>query len=121
MGACTALSHYQLFGPIKVARRRKIFANKEKVKAAVKKWLLDQPKQFYDNGINKLQDRSDKCMNVGVIMLKKNAIGFSSDSISDTFLRSKLFDSLRNQINYFIMQNIWIWIDQNIKSDEVND
>jgi hypothetical protein len=41
------------------------FNNDEDVKRAVQKWLSSQAATFYDEGIDKLVSRYDKCLNNG--------------------------------------------------------
>jgi hypothetical protein len=41
------------------------FNNDEDVKRAVQKWLSSQAAMFYDEGIQKLVSRYDKCLNNG--------------------------------------------------------
>jgi hypothetical protein len=41
------------------------FNNDEDVKRAVQKWLSSQVTTFYDEGIQKLVSRYDKCLNNG--------------------------------------------------------
>jgi hypothetical protein len=41
------------------------FNNDEDIKRAVQKWLSSQAATFYDDGIQKLVSRYDKCLNNG--------------------------------------------------------
>jgi hypothetical protein len=41
------------------------FNNDENIKRAVQKWLSSQAATFYDEGIQKLVSRYDKCLNNG--------------------------------------------------------
>jgi histone-lysine N-methyltransferase SETMAR len=52
-----APSDYHLFGPLKEGLRGKHYANDDAVKAAVRKWLRDQPMEFYEAGIQSLIKR----------------------------------------------------------------
>ena len=52
-----APSDYHLFGPLKEGLRGKHYANNDAVKAAVRKWLRDQPMEFYEAGIHSLIKR----------------------------------------------------------------
>lgn len=57
-----APSDYHLFGPIKNALRGRRFSSDEDVQEAVQKWLGDQPKTFFLEGIQKLVNRWNKCI-----------------------------------------------------------
>jgi len=59
-----APSDFHLFGPLKEGLRGKHFQSNEEVKNQVRKWLRDQPKEFYAKGIYKLAERWDKCISV---------------------------------------------------------
>ena len=54
-------SDYYLFGPLKNALQGRFFTDKE-VWEAVHKWLRDQTKTFFFEGIRKLVDRWTKCI-----------------------------------------------------------
>jgi histone-lysine N-methyltransferase SETMAR len=56
-----APSDYHLFGPLKNALRCQFSTDKE-VRKAVHKWLRDQPKTFFLEGIRKLVDCWTKCI-----------------------------------------------------------
>jgi cation transport regulator ChaB len=43
----------------------KHFADDEEVETEVRKWLRQQPKDFYAAGFNALVKRWDKCINTG--------------------------------------------------------
>lgn len=57
-----APSDYHLFGPLKQHLRGKHFRNDDEVKEAASEWLCSQPSEFYAEGIDKLIDRWDKCV-----------------------------------------------------------
>jgi len=57
-----APSDYHLFGPLKNALRGCRFSTDKEVQEAVHKWLRDQPKTFFLEGICKLVDRWTKCI-----------------------------------------------------------
>ena len=57
-----APSDYHIFGPLKDGLRGRRFSTDEDVKEAVHKWLHDQPKTFFLEGIRKLVDRWTKCI-----------------------------------------------------------
>ena len=57
-----APSDYHLFGPLKNASRGRRFSTDNEVREAVHKWLRDQPKTFFLEGIRKLVDRWTKCI-----------------------------------------------------------
>lgn len=65
-----APSDFHLFGPMKEFLRGKRFENNEDVKATVQVWLRRQGKEFFAEGIKKLVQRWEKCINVGGTMLK---------------------------------------------------
>jgi len=54
--------NYHLFGPLKNALWGHRFSTDKEVREAVHKWLCDQPKTFFLEGIRKLVDRSTKCI-----------------------------------------------------------
>jgi len=55
-------SDCHLFGPLKNALRGRRFSTDKEVQEAVHKWLRDQPKTFFLEGIHKLVDRWTKCI-----------------------------------------------------------
>ena len=55
-------SDYHLFGPLKNALRGRRFSTDKDVREAVHKWLRDQPKPFFLEGIHKLVDHWTKCI-----------------------------------------------------------
>ena len=57
-----APSDYHLFGPLKNALRGRRFSTDKEVREVVHKWLRDQPKTFFLEGIHKLVDRWTKCI-----------------------------------------------------------
>jgi len=57
-----APSDYHLFGPLKDGLRGRRFTSDEEVQDAVHKWLRDQPRAFFSDGINKLVHRWEKCI-----------------------------------------------------------
>ena len=60
-----APSDYHLFAPLKDALRGCKFSSDESVQKAVHQWLCDQPKTFFSDGIYKLVDRWNKCIEMG--------------------------------------------------------
>jgi histone-lysine N-methyltransferase SETMAR len=56
-----APSDYHLFGPLKNALRGRFSMDKD-LREAVHKWLCDQPKTFFLEGIRNLVDRCTKCI-----------------------------------------------------------
>ena len=54
-----------LFAPLKDALRGRKFSSDESVQKAVHQWLCDQPKTFFSDGIYKLVDRWNKCIEMG--------------------------------------------------------
>ena len=60
-----APSDYHLFAPLKDALRGRKFSSDESVQKAVHQWLCDQPKTFFSDGIYKLVDRWNKCIEMG--------------------------------------------------------
>jgi hypothetical protein len=48
-----------------VEKRGKCFANDEEVETEVRKWLRQEPKDFYAAGFDVLVKRWDKCIDVG--------------------------------------------------------
>jgi hypothetical protein len=51
-----------IFGPLKKAFREHWFANDREVKEAVHTWLHTQLELFFADGMRKLVDRSNKCV-----------------------------------------------------------
>ena len=60
-----APSDYHLFAPLKDALWGGKFSSDEAVQKAVHKWLCDQPKTFFSNGIHKLVDPWNKYVQMG--------------------------------------------------------
>jgi hypothetical protein len=60
-----ALSYFHLFPKFKEYLGGIRFKSDEEVKDAVKEWLNGLAAEVYDEGIQKLVTRYDKCMNVG--------------------------------------------------------
>jgi histone-lysine N-methyltransferase SETMAR len=60
-----APSDFHLFLRLKKFLSSQRFNNDEDVKRAVQKWLSSQAATFYDEGIQKLVSRYDKCLNNG--------------------------------------------------------
>jgi histone-lysine N-methyltransferase SETMAR len=60
-----APSDFHLFLHLKKFLASQSFNNDEDVKRAVQKWLSSQAAMFYDEGIQKLVSRYDKCLNNG--------------------------------------------------------
>ena len=58
-----APSDYHLFAPLALRGRK--FSSDESVQKAVHQWLCDQPKTFFSDGIYKLVDRWNKCIEMG--------------------------------------------------------
>jgi histone-lysine N-methyltransferase SETMAR len=58
-------SDFHLFLHLKNFLAGQRFNNDEDVKKAVQKWLSSQAATFYDEGIQKLVSRYDKCLNNG--------------------------------------------------------
>jgi histone-lysine N-methyltransferase SETMAR len=56
-------SDFHLFLHLKNFLAGQRFNNDEDVKRAVQKWLSSQVATFYDEGIQKLVSRYDKCLN----------------------------------------------------------
>ena len=57
-----APSDYHLFGPLKNALRGHQFSTDKEVREAVHKWLHNQPKTFFLEGIRKIVDCWTKCI-----------------------------------------------------------
>jgi histone-lysine N-methyltransferase SETMAR len=60
-----APSDFNLFLHLKKFLAGQRFNNDEDVKRTVQKWLSSQAATFYDEGIQKLVSRYDKCLNNG--------------------------------------------------------
>ena len=60
-----APSDYHFFGSRKVALRGRRFFSDEATREAERKWLRDEPKIFFADGIYKLVDRWKKCIEKG--------------------------------------------------------
>ena len=60
-----APSDYHLFAPLKDALQGRKFSSDESVQKAVHQWLCDQPKTFFSDGIYKLVDCWNKCIEMG--------------------------------------------------------
>lgn len=59
-----APSDYYLFGHLKKALRGRRFLSDEELKGATKQWFLGQSQEFFCQGINKLYEWWDKCINI---------------------------------------------------------
>lgn len=57
-----APSDYHLFGPLKETLRGRRFTSDQEMKEAVHAWLAAQPKTFFSEGIKKLVQRWNKCV-----------------------------------------------------------
>jgi histone-lysine N-methyltransferase SETMAR len=66
-----APSDFHLFLHLKKFLAGQRFNNDEDVKRAVQKWLSSRAATFYDEGIQKLVSRYDKCLNNGVNYVEK--------------------------------------------------
>jgi histone-lysine N-methyltransferase SETMAR len=66
-----APSDFHLFLHLKKFLAGQRFNNDEDVKRAVQKWLSSQAATFYDEGIQKLVSRYDKCLNNGENYVEK--------------------------------------------------
>jgi hypothetical protein len=55
-------SDYHESGPLKDALRGRRFGNDDEVKEAVHSWLTAQPKTFFSDGIKKLVQWCEKCI-----------------------------------------------------------
>lgn len=53
---------FHMFGPLKKALGGERFANDQQVEQFVRNWLGTRPKSFFENGINKLPVRWEKCI-----------------------------------------------------------
>jgi hypothetical protein len=51
-----------VFGPLKDALRGRRFGNDDELKEALHSWLTAQPKTFFSDGIKKLVQRCEKCV-----------------------------------------------------------
>ena len=60
-----APSDFHLFLHLKKFLGRKRFDDDDDLKDAVQKWLTSQAAAFYEEGIQKLVPRYDKCLNNG--------------------------------------------------------
>jgi histone-lysine N-methyltransferase SETMAR len=60
-----APSDFHLSGPLYNQLGGKRFADDEEVETEVRKWMRQQPKDFYAAGFDALVKRWDKCINVG--------------------------------------------------------
>jgi hypothetical protein len=60
-----APSDFHFFPKLKEFLGGRRFKNDEEVKDAVKEWLNGLAAEVYDEGIQKLVTRYDKCLNVG--------------------------------------------------------
>jgi hypothetical protein len=60
-----APSDFHLFPKLKEFLGGRCFKSDEEVKDAVKEWLNGLAAEVYDEGIQKLVTRYDKCLNVG--------------------------------------------------------
>ena len=66
-----APSDFLLFGPLKEFTRGTKFESDDEVKSVVSDWLRHQSKDFYAEGIRKLEHRWEKCVKLMGAMLKK--------------------------------------------------
>jgi histone-lysine N-methyltransferase SETMAR len=56
---------YHVFGPVKKTLKGRRFNSDEAVREAVELWFIQQPVTFFAEGITKLVQRWDKCLNSG--------------------------------------------------------
>jgi histone-lysine N-methyltransferase SETMAR len=56
---------YHVFGPLKKTLKGRRFNSDEAVREAVEQWFNQQPVSFFAEGITKLVQRWDKCLNSG--------------------------------------------------------
>jgi histone-lysine N-methyltransferase SETMAR len=56
---------YHVFGPLKKTLKGRWFNSDEAVREAVEQWFIQQPVSFFAEGITKLVQRWDKCLNSG--------------------------------------------------------
>jgi hypothetical protein len=56
---------YHVFGPLKKTLKGRRFNSDEAVREAVEQWFIQQPMSFFAEGITKLVQRWDKCLNSG--------------------------------------------------------
>ena len=59
-----APSDYHLFPNMKTWLATQRFDDDAELQAGMNEWLKSQAATFYDDGINKLVDRYDKCLNL---------------------------------------------------------
>jgi hypothetical protein len=64
-------SEFHLFVHLKKFLAGQHFLNDDDVKEAVKKWLSSQAAMFYEEGVQQLVPRYDKCLNNGGIYVEK--------------------------------------------------
>jgi histone-lysine N-methyltransferase SETMAR len=57
--------NYHVFGPLKKTLKGRRFNSDEAVREAVEQWFIQQPVFFFAEGITKLVQRWDKCLNSG--------------------------------------------------------
>ena len=55
---------FHLFGPLKEALGGQHFENDNEVEQFVRNWLKTRPQNYYQEGIQKLPTRWEKCINV---------------------------------------------------------
>lgn len=58
-------SDYYLFSPMKNALRGKTFQSAKEVTGDLEKWFASKPGKFYENGINQLPERWQRCVDNG--------------------------------------------------------
>jgi len=58
------LSDYHLFPNMKTWLTKQRFDDNAELQAGMNEWLKSQAAKFYDDGINKLVQRYDKCLNL---------------------------------------------------------
>jgi hypothetical protein len=56
---------YHVFGPLKKTLKGRWFNSDEAVREAVELWFIQQPVSFFAEGITKLVQRWNKCLNSG--------------------------------------------------------
>jgi histone-lysine N-methyltransferase SETMAR len=60
-----SLCDYHVFGPLKKTLKGRRFNSDEEVCEAVEQWFIQQPVSFFAEGITKLVQHWDKCLNSG--------------------------------------------------------
>ena len=66
-----APNNYHLFPNMKTWLATQRFKDDAELQAGVNVWLKSQAEKFYDDGINKLVHRYDKCLNLNGIYVQK--------------------------------------------------